>query len=172
MKTKPLSMSLGPYPRAVVAAVGDAAVAGAWTATGALPPGRRRVVRAGVTAATVAVAGGLFSPASGPDGHDGGQAPPEPSGGATTETPPTLPTRLQLVALAAGVGVSVALRMGGRRLERRWLASLERSGHAHPHRAVALRVAALSLAATLPSRLFEAHAASRAAGDRRPVGPS
>lgn len=54
MKPKPLTTFVGPYTRAVAAAVADAAVTGVWTAAGALPSGRRRIVRAGVLAATAA----------------------------------------------------------------------------------------------------------------------
>ncbi|MDY7090940.1 MAG: hypothetical protein SYR96_38375, partial [Actinomycetota bacterium] len=56
---------------------------------------------------------------------------------------------------AAVVALSVGAMVGRRRLEKRWLAGLTRSGHPHPTRALAVRIAAIEFAAQLALQFAE-----------------
>ncbi|GID32973.1 hypothetical protein [Paractinoplanes brasiliensis] len=56
---------------------------------------------------------------------------------------------------AAVVALSVGAMVGRRRLEKRWLAGLTRSGHPHPTRALAVRIAAIEFAAQLVLQFAE-----------------
>ncbi|HEX8632037.1 MAG TPA: hypothetical protein VF755_28085, partial [Catenuloplanes sp.] len=125
----------------------------AWVAAGGLRTRQRRLAR-------VAVVGGVIAALTRMDPsvfRAGATRDDQPEQGAGAPVPPQL-TRQQGIALATSVGVSTVVMLAGRRLEKRWLAGLIRQGHPRPHRALAARMAALSLSGSLPTRLFEAHA--------------
>ena len=63
------------------------------------------------------------------------------------------------VLTSAALVYSLAMIVGSRRLERRWLAGLVRDGHPHPHRALAIRMGLLTMAGSLPSGLVDAREA-------------
>jgi hypothetical protein len=185
--TKPTSRS---YAGAAASAAVDAAFGGAWTAAGGLTTTQRRVARVAVLAAAYAANGGLSRLSQGP--QEPGQpdvaafvatsarlvptvreAPAVDGEVATTpdaDAVPRRPTPRQLAVLAGVTALSGAAMYGGRRLEKRWLAGLIAKGHPYPHLALGLRMAAVSLAAALPSRLAEVRATRRAqtAGVRSP----
>lgn len=75
------------------------------------------------------------------------------------EVPPRPISRARLAATGAAVAVSVATMVGGRKLQKRWLGALERDGHAHPHRALGVRMGLISFAGTLSQRLIRVHEA-------------
>jgi len=134
------------YPRAVLAAALQGLLTGAWVAAGELPTRGRRLARAGSVLSLSAVA------SVGARGDSG-----EPD-----ETEPTAEQyaawdvdKRKLAAAAASIGLSAALVVGRRQLEKRWLAALARDGHPHPHRALALRMGLLTFAGTLPGRLVK-----------------
>lgn len=109
---------------------------GLWVAAGELSPGRRRLARLGVVAVTAAA----FSA--------GSQVAPPPEQQDEERERPSFDKR-SLIVLGAGLACAVAGTVGGRLLERRWLARLERKGHPHPHRALGLRLGAISGATAL-----------------------
>jgi hypothetical protein len=70
---------------------------------------------------------------------------------------PDRPSAERGVAVSlASIGLGVGVLIAGRMLEKRWLAGLQRSGHAHPHRALGLRMGLLTVAGSLPAQLLEA----------------
>jgi hypothetical protein len=120
---------------------------GAWVAAGELPAGKRRAVRTGISVATAAV-GWLTTPE---DERPDVTKLTDPD----TEPDPDRPERSMAVALAA-IGLGIGIFIGGRKLEKRWLAGLQASGHPHPYRALGLRIGLLTAAGTLPAQLLEA----------------
>ncbi|GAA0807419.1 hypothetical protein [Spirilliplanes yamanashiensis] len=151
----------------------DAASAGAWIAAGGLSPARRRLARAGLVAATAATAIPAFRSAAARAEAAG--EPPTPAPGPLLDatgvvgdrivlpdavTVPQRPTPRQVAKVAAVVAVagavSVGAALGGKQVEKRWLARLVRQGHPHPHRALGIRMAAVWAAAVLPARLLTA----------------
>lgn len=141
------------YRQAVASAAAQGLLTGVWTAAGELSPGWRRLARATASLAVMGV--GWSSDTSGSRNRvvtwnaedrlviteDGERKPaPKPA------------------VMVAGVVFGVGMIVGRRQWEKRWLARLERDGHAHPYRALALRVGLLSAAGTLASRLIEARA--------------
>jgi hypothetical protein len=137
------------YAGAVSSAIFQGVVTGAWVTAGALPTGKRRAVRTGITAASVGIAMVqlklekkdepqlLTTPIAVKDvlARDVGES------GKRAVPPATV------VALVLSTGMAI----GGRLLEKRWLARLSENGHAHPHRALGVRMGALTAATTLVS---------------------
>jgi hypothetical protein len=70
---------------------------------------------------------------------------------AARETPRD---RDQAVALSMAA-VGAARMVTTWRLEKRWLASLQRAGHPHPYRGLAWRTGLLNAAGSLPAQLLE-----------------
>ncbi|MFI7597217.1 hypothetical protein [Actinoplanes sp. NPDC049681] len=152
------------YVRAVGAAALQGLLTGVWVAAGELPPAKRRLSRAGavITLSAVASIGDRTFP------DEARAVPPQPRdlspdpralGGGAGEAPPRPISKARLAATGVGVAVSVATMIGGRRLQKRWLAALARDGHAHPHRALGLRLGLISFAGTLPRQLIRVHEA-------------
>lgn len=139
----------------VAESTAHAALTGAWTAAGELPAAKRRLARSAVIATVALVA---VTTGDRPEARDVPPAPAEGPGDAATGAP-TGPPPGRLVTTAA-LGLSAAVYLGSRRLEKRWLAGLVRSGHPHPHRALGVRLAALSLMTSLAARLLSTKAAS------------
>jgi hypothetical protein len=139
------------YAGAVSSAIFQGVVTGAWVTAGALPAGKRRAVRAGITVVSVGTAMVqlrlekkdepqlLTTPVAVKDvlARDVGS-------GESGRRPVSRATVAALV-------LSTGLAIGGRRLERRWLARLSEAGHAHPHRALGVRMGVLTAATTLVS---------------------
>ena len=139
------------YLGAVSSSVGQALLTGAWIASGGLPAGRRRAVRLAATGSVVAVA--LLAERE--RGREGAEV-------AVIEAPDADQVR-RGAAAAAGIVFGLGMIAGRRQVEKRWLARLQRNGHEHPYRALALRMGLLSLAGSLPAKLLAAHEAR--AGD-------
>jgi hypothetical protein len=169
----PTGAAWRPYLRTLADAGLDVASVGAWIAAAELPPARRRLARGAVVAVMGAVAvPGIRAAWSAVAGADEPAVPGAGSGLPFVDVGIELPadepseddgsTRRRAVragavgvgVLTAGVAVSVGLTMAGRKVERRWLARLTRHGHPHPHRGLALRMAGLYAALTVPSRLI------------------
>ncbi|MEV4636297.1 hypothetical protein AB0J80_03000 [Actinoplanes sp. NPDC049548] len=167
------------YVRAVGAAALQGLLTGVWVAAGELPPAKRRLSRAGAVVTLSAVASirdWAFtddprdrqpSPRRSPDPAI--SSPPATSPPPAASSPPAVPapsaalgsadaplpiSKKSLIVTGAGIALSVGTMIGGRKLEKRWLAALHRDGHPHPHRALAVRMGLLSFAATLPRRLI------------------
>jgi hypothetical protein len=143
------------YLRAVSMSALQGLLTATWIAAAELPVAKRRVARVSAVAALSAVA----SIGDRPD-----PAPPEPAGEEGDTVDDAKAATRSLVLTAVVVGGSVAMIMGRRRFERRWLEALTRDGHPHPHRSLAIRMGLLSVAATLPGRLIKVREARRAAG--------
>jgi len=151
---------MNPYLRAVATTGLQAVVNGLWAGTGGLPPARRRVARAGA----VAGAWGIGSIGGWTRGDEPSQprirmaGPDEPDGAdRPLSEEDARRMRRRTAALAAGLVVTVAVSIGRRRLEKRWIGALERRGHPHPHRALGVRMGAVTFGATLPGSLWEAY---------------
>lgn len=139
------------YVRAVGAAALQGLLTGVWVAAGELPPAKRRLGRAGAVVALSGVASirdWAFS-----------DEPSAETRVVTEEAPPRPISKVRLAATGVAVAVSVATMAGGRKVEKRWLGTLERKGHAHPHRALGVRMGLISFAATLSQRLIRVHEA-------------
>ena len=148
------------YLGAVGKAVAQGAMTAAWIASAELPKAQRRALRFGATAAVwvpawVAVARDRieyhYTVGEGlmirrPDG--------------TEERRPV--RTASLAATGASVLFGAGMIIGRERLQKRWLARLERQGHEHPHRALALRMGLLAMAETLGGRLVAAQQAKQA----------
>lgn len=142
------------YTGAMSSAVLQGLSTAVWVTAGGLPPGRRRAVRAGVVAVGVAVAAVQYRreqqreprlldrPVLVKDVLAGEVTPAEQAG-------PGLPPRATLVALAVSTGVA----LGGRQVEKRWLARLIRDGHPRPHRSLGIRMGMLMTATALVSEV-------------------
>jgi hypothetical protein len=153
MTTKPT------YFGAVGSAVAQSLLTGAWVASGELPRSKRRAVRGAATAAVVV--SGWY--ASAKDDREISYTVGE---GLVIRTPDGTEVRRPVrprSAIATGATAVFGLGMivGRRELEKRWLARLQRNGHHHPHRALALRMGLLTLAGALPGRLIAAREAQR-----------
>jgi hypothetical protein len=147
MATKPT------YLGAFSSAAAQGLMTAMWIASGELPPGRRRAARAAATAAVAAaavVAGRTDDPDVTWSDKEGLMVRDED--GNERRHPGAR-------ASAAGIALGVGMMVGRRQMEKRWLARLERNGHEHPYRALALRMGLLAMAGTLPGRLFAARAA-------------
>ncbi|WP_212987044.1 hypothetical protein [Actinoplanes auranticolor] len=168
----PTGAAWRPYLRTLADAGLDVASVGAWIAAAELPPARRRLARGAVAAITATVAIPGIRAVRSAAGADEPAVPGAGSGLPYVDVGIQLPAddpseddpsrrRRAVLAGAVGVGVlttavaaSVGVALAGRQLERRWLARLTRHGHPHPHRALALRMAGLYAALTVPSRLI------------------
>jgi hypothetical protein len=139
------------YLGAVSTAIGQGLLTGAWIASGGMSRGRRRAVRLAATAAVMAA--GVIA-----ERRDDRAVTWTPEDGLTVE-PGDGPRRPGAAVSAAGVVFGLGMIVGRRQMEKRWLAQLQRDGHEHPHRALALRMGLLAVAATLPGKLMKARAA-------------
>jgi len=142
------------YARAVGASALQGLLTGIWVAAGELPPAKRRAGRAAAVVTLSAVAS--IRDWAFPDEEQEDEEQKEPE-----QKAPRSPDKRQLLAVGTAVVFSTAMIVGRRRMERRWLAGLERAGHPHPHRALAVRMGLLSFAGTLPGRLAKAQTARR-----------
>lgn len=143
------------YLRAVTMAALQGLLTASWIAAGELPTAKRRVARVGAVAA-------LSAAASIGDRSDPAPAEPAEDEGDTVDDAKAATRSLVLTAVV--IGGSVAMIVGRRRFEQRWLDALARDGHPHPHRALAIRMGLLSVAATLPGRLIKVREGRRAGG--------
>ena len=134
------------YARAVSASALQGLLTGIWVAAGELTPAKRRATRAAAVVTLSAVAS--IRDWAFPDEEK-------------EEETPRPPDKRQLLAVGAAAVFTTGMVIARRRLERRWLAGLERAGHPRPYRAVAVRMGLLSFAGTLPGRLVKAHEARR-----------
>lgn len=151
------------YAAAVATTAIQSALTGAWVAAAELRPGRRRLARAGVAAAVVAhgfattrsaaTPAAACSPASGPGSTAAARSEPPSDADEPTAADPAGAGVPGAAVLAAGVSMSVALLVGSKRLQKRWLDRLGRGGHPHPHRGLALRLAALTFVGSLPGEI-------------------
>ena len=139
------------YARAVGASALQGLLTGIWVAAGELSPAKRRAGRAAAVVTLSAVA----------SARDWAFPDEEQKEKEEEQKTPGPPDKRQLLALGAAAAISTGMVLGRRRLERRWLAGLERAGHPHPYRALAVRMGLLSFAGTLPGRLVKAHTARR-----------
>lgn len=157
------------YAGAVSSAIFQGVVTGAWVTAGALPVRKRRAVRAGITAASMGVAMVqlrlekkdepqlLATPVLVKDVLARDVAEPGDAGKRSVPR-----------ATVAALVLSTGLALGGRWLEKRWLARLSEAGHAHPHRALGVRMGVLTAATTLASdvvSVVDAHRAGRDGAD-------
>ncbi|BCJ54087.1 hypothetical protein Asp14428_55620 [Actinoplanes sp. NBRC 14428] len=179
------------YARAVGAAALQGLLTGVWVAAGELPPAKRRLSRAGAVVTLSGIASirdWAFpeEPARRPalTAAPGVEAGPGAKGGSGAGAGPGANTQAgngvevedgagegqgevrpvskgRLIAGGVGVAVSVVTMIGARRLEKRWLASLTRAGHPHPHRALGVRMGLISFAAAAPRGLIRAYDAGR-----------
>lgn len=147
------------HPRVIGNLVLQALVSGLWVAAGELPAGKRRLARAATVVTGTSIGVLITPPQERPVTwtREGGvewlpgvdkdlDKAPEPEGSNAAA----------LVAMAVAAGVYV----GGRVLERRWLESLRRAGHPHPHRALGVRMGLVSVAGSLGARAVTAYTRS------------
>jgi hypothetical protein len=161
------------YAGAISSAALQAVSTGTWVAAGALPPGKRRALRAAVMVAGTAIATTqvvrdqkresaqpqlLETPVLLKDIT--ARADPEPDEPARRTIPPK--------ATVAAMLLSASLAIGGRRIQKHWLARLTQAGHPHPHRALGLRMGLLAAATALPADLLAVAEARRAARSETP----
>ena len=188
MTNIPIGAAWRPYLRALTETALDVASVGAWIAAAELPPTRRRLARGALAAATAAVAIPGFRAARAAADTVGPATPGARSGLPVVDAgiklpvdepsdPDTSPRRRAVLAGAVGVAVlitavtaSVGGAAAGRQLERRWLARLNRHGHPHPHRALAVRMAALYAVMVVPGRVLAVRRDAQAG--RRDAGPA
>ncbi|MCO8277780.1 hypothetical protein M1L60_45135 [Actinoplanes sp. TRM 88003] len=163
MTSHPNGVPWRPYLRALVEAGLDVASAAGWIAAAELPPARRRLARTALAAAIAATTipglradrSAAVTPTDSPRlpyvdvGIRLPAAEPPDNDGSSRRRAVAVGT-----ALTAAAAVTVGTTMASRYLERRWLARLTRNGHPHPHRALAIRVAALYALVAVPSRLL------------------
>lgn len=167
----------GNYFGAVSSALGQGALTAVWVGSSALPKGRRRAVRAGTSLAVMAY-GWVTTPRAERDaalslfkrGDDGASAAVEldwdkfrdlraEQGSVDVQAEDERPrmNKRQMAVLGVSILGSLGMLVGRKRLEKHWLERLERNGHPHPYRGLALRLGALSVALTLPGQLMEAY---------------
>jgi hypothetical protein len=155
----------GNYLRAIGSAVGQGALTGAWIATGELPKAQRRALGLG-TMAVVMVSAWVASARDKTEYHytvGEGLMIRHPDG--TEERRP-----VRKASLAATALYGTGMLIGRRQLEKRWLTRLERQGHTHPYRALALRIGMLATAGALGRRLIAMNEAPDVAGRSEPAG--
>jgi hypothetical protein len=148
MVTNMLNQGWQRYARVVAETGFESACTGAWVGVAGLPAGKRRLARAGIFAASLAVGAAAYR-------SERRQQAPEPV--LELELAVRELSPLQVAVTATALGGSVALTLGSRVLQKRWVDRLVRQGHARPHRALGVRVAAIAFAASLPARLIDAH---------------
>jgi hypothetical protein len=137
--------------REIAYAVGSAAsqgfMTGVWIAAGELSPAKRRAVRFATGAAFATL--GFLGPER-PEKRPGNEEE------HTEEGAEPQPVDRRRLAVSAAVGVlSLGALVGRHRLEKLWLARLQRNGHPHPYRALGVRMGLVAAAIALPSRLQE-----------------
>jgi hypothetical protein len=172
MTSIPTGAAWRPYLRALAEAGLDVTSVGAWVAAAELSPARRRLARAAMAAAIGAMAVPAFRgitdeaepPVPGarsglPLVDAGIRLPEDPAEPGTTSRRRTVVIGAVLTTVAAA---SVGATVASRKLERRWLARLTRNGHPHPHRALAVRMAAVYAVLVVPSRLLAVRQAAKA----------
>lgn len=161
-------MASSSYSRAVTVAAMQAVFNSAWIAARELSPAKRRLARVGViaigtagyAAATPDTRRAIREVRAEVESLRDKQEDPESSRDKAEEPPatPEFPVdKRRAVAIVGALGLSLAVTLGRRRLEKRWLAGLARDGHAHPTRALALRMAPVVFAAELAIQLVEMH---------------
>jgi hypothetical protein len=143
----------------------QAALTSAWIAARELSPARRRATRAGIVAAVGAVAYAVSpDPAEGERELVVGKRPTLVAEGGPVVDPEFTFDKRKAVLAAAVLGVSAATIYGRRQLEKRWLARLTRSGHPHPTRALAVRMAGVEFGVQLALQLADLSKVARAGG--------
>ena len=157
-------MASSSYSRAVTVAAMQAVFNSAWIAARELSPAKRRLARVGV----IAIGAAGYAAAT-PDTRQAIRDVREEveslrdkeSSPDNAEEPPATPEfpldKRRAVAIVGALGLTIAVTLGRRRLEKRWLARLARDGHAHPTRALALRMAPVAFAAELAIQLVDMH---------------
>nr|WP_221376330.1 hypothetical protein [Actinoplanes polyasparticus] len=175
-------MASSSYSRAVTVAAMQAVFNSAWIAARELSPAKRRLARVGI----IAIGAAGYATAT-PDTRrairevrseveslrDKAEAPgdelkslrdkaepgdhEEPGPDESSATPDLPFDKRRAVAIVGALGLSIAVTLGRRRLEKRWLARLARDGHAHPTRALALRMAPVAFAAELAIQIIDMH---------------
>lgn len=179
MTNIPTDAAWRPYLRALAGTGLDVASVGAWVAAAELSPARRRLARATLVLALVAVPdrGSSADPAASVAPVPGGSSGlPFVDAGITlpagrpsrADVPPRRAVLVGAAVLTAAVTFAAGGAVVGHRLQRRWLARLSRHGHPHPHRALAVRTAAVYAVLVAPARLLAARPGA-AAGRRRSV---
>ncbi|MDI6103416.1 hypothetical protein QLQ12_32890 [Actinoplanes sp. NEAU-A12] len=152
-------MAVVSYPRAVAKAALQAALGGAWIAAGELSPAKRRLARLGAVSAATAIVWAAAPKESGQSGEivlaDRPFAVTDPPPAGEHDGPDVEFDKRKAIVAAGVVGLSVAAMIGRRRLEKRWLTRLTGSGHPHPTRALAVRMAAVEFAGHLALQLAE-----------------
>lgn len=163
---EPFARDVRRYEAEVMVSGAEAAATYAWVSAGVLPAHKRRLLRGAVLAALVAAAVAIDKSSGSAAGTD--EDDEAPTDAPAVGSPPTCGSGVPPGLLAlAGVSVMVAGAIGAHWVQRRWLARLARQGHPHPHRALGVRMAILTLAGSLPARLVEVHAsASGRSGSR------
>jgi hypothetical protein len=169
--------AFGEYAKILAAAAGDAAISGAWVLAGELPPRKRRLARVGMTAMTAAIGAGLSAgleppsdedprpamadaPSIDPEEDEADEQADEQADDRVADPIEAQSPALRPLFVIAASGIPVAIMIGSSFLQKRWLAGRTSSGHPHPHRSLAVRVAAVAFAGTLVPRLLEAWAPS------------
>lgn len=152
--------------------------AGVWVAVGELPAKKQRIARAAIAAATLAGGaviekikqGGAGEQSSaqpdqksGAEASDSQQEPQEAEGSMSEQDQRRLTKNLVLTA-ATGTVLSIARRQ----LRKRWLTGLAAEGHPHPHRALAIRMSALTFVLSLARHLLSAVESRRESKTSRP----
>ncbi|MCM4085005.1 hypothetical protein [Paractinoplanes hotanensis] len=161
-------MASSSYSRAVTVAAMQAVFNSAWIAARELSPAKRRLARVGV----IAIGAAGYAGAT-PDTRRAirevraeveslrdKEDEPESSRDSAEEPPATPDSsfdKRRAVAIVGALGLTIAVTLGRRRLEKRWLARLARDGHAHPTRALALRMAPVAFAAELAIQIIDMH---------------
>jgi hypothetical protein len=157
------------YVRAASSAAMQGVLTGVWVAAGGMSPGRRRAVRAtavvGLSAAATLADWWFDRQAAEREAwatddeiaerEDEAKPEPREDDGLEDEAPdPEAIGTRQLALLGAAAAVSAAAIAGRRLWEKRWLQRLENSGHPHPHRALGVRLGAMSFAGSLATSLI------------------
>ncbi|GAA2548586.1 hypothetical protein GCM10010435_17670 [Winogradskya consettensis] len=141
------------YVRDVGAAALQGVLTGVWVAAGELAPGRRRAVRVASVVGLSAVAS--IRDWAFPETEEAAEEEVAAVEGEVSGLEPDEEASVDVKRLVVGgvlIAASVGVIVGRKRLERRWLGRLERGGHAHPYRALGVRMGALSFAGTLAGK--------------------
>lgn len=131
----------------------QAAHSGLWIAAGELSPARRRLARFG-TFATVAAVAYAATPKPSEELVVGQQPFLASEGSPESGSEEPFDKRKALVT-AGMIGLSAAMIVGRRSLEKKWLARLARKGHTRPRRALAVRMAAVEFTGLLAIQAAE-----------------
>jgi hypothetical protein len=149
------------YLGVVSSAAAEGLLTGVWVVAGELPPARRRLARAG-TVVAVSAAGWATSPGHSTVTRERSVTWSDDRGLVVRDADGTeIPGRRGMVAAGVSAALAVGMTVGRRQVERRWLARLERRGHAHPYRALAVRMAVFTTAVTLSKGLIDSYRTRR-----------